>query len=94
MSDNKKMEISKETVEEALEICNEVLNKSAKLIKNMNDKCTQIGKNWKDDRYKEVKKSVDESITSLRTARLDIVGIEQTLKKIREYIIEYDSPIV
>ncbi len=89
-----KMQITEETVDKAIELCDEVLDELLSLIRAVDVNFNEISGGWNDEQFKSVKKSVDESIDTLDNSFNEVGRLRIGLEKVKEYVRDYDTPIV
>lgn len=89
-----KMQIDEATIEKAINLCDDVLAELSQLMKSVDVSFGYVGGGWKDDQYKSVRKTVDESLEKLNKSFGDVKNIHVGLEKTKAYIHEYDTPIV
>lgn len=89
-----KMAVNEETVTKAMKICDKSSDGIANVLLEMKNTFNAVSNDWKDEKFSAVKKSVEENLETLKAADLQIIEIGNTLKKIREYIKEYDTIIM
>ncbi len=88
------MQIDESTVDKAIELCNSVLAELVQLTRSVDVNFGYVGGGWKDDQFKNTRKAVDESLEKLNKSFEDVKKIYAGLLKTKQYIHEYDTPIV
>ena len=89
-----KMEIDEKTVDLAIKLCQDVSDKILAIRTKYYQRSKEITRQWNDEKFKEVKALIEKDFEAFEIAEKQTDATEEKLNQIKEYIKEYNEPIV
>ena len=90
----KRMEVSQETVQQAIDFCEEVQKELIQMGNAVDQHFGYIGGGWKDEHYKKVRKVVDECLVKIDKSFQEAKELQLKLEKALKFVKEYDESVV